>query len=132
MARISASGAGGASTDIPANSVYTYNEVTNVNPGIETIIATYNVNAGANCYLQMISASGTNKAEFRIYKNTDIIDKKYTYYTEFNTEFDYFTGNNTAPGIKLESGDVIYIKAIQNRPTTCDFNAIIQVLEVSI
>lgn len=132
MARVSSSGAGGAGGSPVSDSVYRYNEVTNVNPGIETTISTYIAISTAECYLQAISCSGTNVAEYRVYINSTVVDKKYTYFTEFNLNFGYFTGNTTTPGIKLITGDIVSIRAIQNRGSTCNFNALLQILEVEI
>lgn len=128
MARISASGSGGSGGSPLADSVYIYNEVTNVVPAVETTIATYT--ASGTAYLQQVKVSGTNMAEYRIYKNGSVIDKVYSSLTEFNDSVNYFTGNDTAPGIKLMASDLIEIKGIQNRPSTCSFNAVIQILEV--
>lgn len=130
MGRLSASGAGGASSDIPASSKYVYNEVTNVTPGIETTISTYTAISGKDCFLQSVEYSGTNIATFRVYINGTVVDKQYTYFTYYNGLFQYLTGNSTSPGISLNTGDVVLITGIQNRSSTCDFNANIQILEV--
>ncbi len=127
MARISASGNGGAGGSPLADSVYVYNEVTNVSPGVETLIVSYT--ATGTAYMQQVKVSGTNVAEFRVYKNTIVVDKAYTSFTQYNELFEYFTGNSTAPGVLLIAGDLIEIKAIQNRPSTCSFSAVIQILE---
>lgn len=129
MARISASGSGGAGGSPSASSTYVYAEVTNVAPGVETVITSYTAVGGD--YLQQVSVSGTNVAEFRVYKNGAVMDKTYTSFTEYNEWFDYFTGNDNNPGLKLIAGDVIIIKGLQNRSSTCSFNAVIQILEVT-
>jgi hypothetical protein len=130
MARVSSSGAGGAGGSPLANSVYNYNEVTNVSPGVETTIVTYTAVSTANCYLQYVESSGTNVSQFRVYINAAVVDKKYGSWTQYNVEFAYFTGNTTAPGIKLSTGDVVTITGVQSSTTTSNFNAVIQVLEI--
>jgi hypothetical protein len=130
MARVGASGTGGASGSPQATPVYVYNEVTNVNPGIETTIATYTAVAGVACSLQSISSSSTNVTIFLVYINSNVVDKQYGSYTQYNVFFQYFTGNTTAPGIPLNTGDVVKVTAIQNQTSTANFNAVIQILEV--
>jgi hypothetical protein len=132
MARVSSSGSGGAGGSPQANSVYTYNEVTNVNPGIETTIVTYTAPSGVNTYLQFATVSSTNVSIFLIYVNSSLVGKKYGSYTQYNVDFEYFTGNTTAPGITLNTGDVVKVTAIQNQTTTANFDAVIQSLEVEI
>lgn len=131
MARTSASGGGGAGGAPAAGSVYRYNEVTNVLPGLETLITSYTAVSTADCYLQQVASSGTNMAEFRVYINGVVSDKQYSSLTQFGVQFDYFTGNTSVPGVKLSTGDIVTVKALQNRPYSCNFNATIQILEVT-
>lgn len=111
--------------------VTTFNEVTNVASGIETTVVTYTANDLAICFIERIMSSGTNVSEYRLYRNADIIDKKYSSYTEYNVVFEFSTGDTSAPGLKIGDTDVIYLKAIHTRPSVGSFNANILVLEVS-
>jgi hypothetical protein len=111
-------------------SISTYNEITNLAMGIETTIVSYTVPSGSSYYLQFIEASGQNLAEYHIYKNSSIIAKKYSSYTEFNVNFDYKTGISSTPGIFLTTGDVVYVKVLNVNNSTADFNARIQIMEI--
>lgn len=113
------------------NLVADYNEVTGVASGIETTVATYTANTLADCYLERIMGSGTNVSEYRLYQNATIIDKKYSSFTDFNVVFEFSTGNTSAPGLKLGTSDVIYLKIIHTRPSVGNFNANILVTEVT-
>lgn len=110
------------------NLVAVYNEVTNVASGIETVVATYTSNDLATCFLNRILTSGTNCAEYKLYKNTTVIDKRYSSFTNFNTFFEFIAGDN---GLKLISGDVVYLKVIHSRPYVGNFNSNIIVTEVT-
>lgn len=116
-------------TDI--NVLENYNEVTNVVSGIETTITSYTNNGTTISYLQRIEGGGTNVSEYRLYKNTIIINKKYSSFTEFNVTFEYTVGNSLALGLSIAPGDTIYLKTIQNRPSTANFNGSILILEVT-
>lgn len=113
------------------NVIESYNEVTNVASGIETTVTSYTNNGATTSYLQRIEGSGTNVSEYRLYKNATVINKKYSSYTEFNVAFEYTVGNSLALGLKVDPGETIYLKAIQNRPSTASFNGNILVLEVT-
>ena len=126
MARVGSSTGGSGSVSI---ATYTYNEVTNVASGVETTIASFTNSSLLNVFMQQIQVSGTNMAEYRIYINSVIVDKAYTSLTKFNEVRTYFTGDGTVPGLKLANGDLVEVKAIQSRNSTCSFNALIQTLE---
>jgi hypothetical protein len=114
-----------------ANLVANYNEVTGVASGIETVVTSYTNNNATTNYLVRIETGGTNIAEYRLYRNSTIIDKKYSEFTQLNTVFEYMTSEPTAPGLKLSTSDVLYLKVIHNRPNVGNFNAKILVLEVT-
>ena len=140
MARLGASGGGGAASNVfvtngalggTPTTVYNYNEITNIAPSVETTIVSYTVNSAADCYLQIIASSGQNIGEIRVYRNGSVIDKKYLYYTGFNMDFDYRNADPAFPGLLLSTGDVIYVKGVNNSTSNCSFNAKIQVVEVT-
>lgn len=106
----------------------TYNEITNVASGIESTIVTYTVPLTNSFFLTKILTSGTDVAEFRLYLNSTIIDKRYTSFTEYNTKFEFDVASQ-ATGLKLNAGDVLVVTAIQNRADTCNFNGNILIIE---
>jgi hypothetical protein len=118
----------------PANNINViavYNEVSAVASGIETTVATYINNNVTTNFLVRIETSGTNIAEYRLYRNASIIDKKYSEFTQLNTVFEYSTADTSAPGLKTATSDTFYLKVIHNRPNVGNFNAKLLVLEVT-
>lgn len=130
MPRIAGSGGGGASTPSPASTVLNYAEITGVAAGVETTIVTYTSSATNPSYLLLISASGTNVAEFRVYQTATIFDKRYMYFTEYNQDFDYRTAMLAAPGLLIPPSTTVTIKVLHNRPTLGTYNAKIEALEI--
>lgn len=110
-----------------------YNEITNVTNNTETTIVSYSAISGTSCYLQLVQMGGQNIAEYHVYRNASIIDKQYTYFTQYNAQSDYRTDNSNIPGILLADGDVVYVKVVNVSPglTTSNFNGRIQVLQVA-
>lgn len=106
-----------------------FNEITNVPAGIETTIASFQATSANKTYLQIVKCSSQNIGEVKVYKNSDVMDKNYLYYTTFNIDFDYRTTIPSLPGIPLIQNDTIYVKGLNNSTSTCNFNAKIQVLE---
>lgn len=101
-----------------------YNEITGVATGVTSMLCSYI--ASANDFLQKIEFSGTNIAEFELVINGITQDKKRTYFgSALNGNFDF---NN---GINLPAGQSVIIYVVHNRPTVGDFNARIQVINVS-
>ncbi len=86
------------------SSTLIFNEVLSVVPGLETTIISYTV-PGPSTSILGISVSAQNIGEIRIYKNAQIIDKQYLYYTGFNLEFNFF-------GYKLLTNDVLSVKVV--------------------
>lgn len=109
-----------------------YNEVTNVAPGVEVVVASYTVLPGDDIFFQRANASGSNVATFTVTLNGVVQDKKYTYFTYFNIDFNFNSGVNLFPGLQLTTGDVIQVRAIQNRLDNCSFNARMQLVKVTL
>lgn len=106
-----------------------YNEITSVSAGLLTTINTYTVPVATTGFLQKCAISGTNVATYTLLLNSVIIDKKYTVFgSSFNESF-VFADNSD--GLPINSGDVVQIKVIHNRPSLNDFNGRIQVIEVT-
>ena len=105
--------------------VDSYNEITGVASGSETTILTYTVPLLGTLYLEQVSVSGTNIAEYRVKVNGTVIDKAYTWFNgnmshEFNFE------SNSGLGRKLLASDVLIVTVLHGRPSTGNFNARIQ------
>lgn len=136
MARIGASGTGGQifipPTILDATIVNAYAEITGVAAGIETTIVTYTSPAsGSISYLEFVSVSGNNIAEFKVYEVAIVLDKKRTYFTMYNTDFDFKSAIGL-PGYEIPPSTTISVKVLHNRPSLGAFDARIQVIEVVI
>lgn len=102
-----------------------YDEITSVPTSIETTIQTFI--ALAPSFLKQLDVSGTNIAEYRVYLNTALINKKRTYFGgDLNTEISY---SNAGFGLALAISDVVEIKVIHIRPDVGDFNSSLYILE---
>lgn len=108
--------------------ITSYDEVLAVASATLTTIQTYSVPPSTTAFLQKISTSGTNIAEYQIEINSIIYDKRRTWFNgSLNLDFEFsFTKN----GLPLVAGDTVTVRVIHNRPNTGDFNSRIQVLEV--
>ncbi len=108
-----------------------YQEISAVSVGVETVINTYTAPAGKICYLLSILVSGQNIGQFNIYNNGTLFDKQYLSYTQFNTTFDYKTGASSVPGLVVASGNTISAKAINDGTSSALFSARLMILEVT-
>jgi hypothetical protein len=107
-----------------------YNEVLAVASGVETQIASYTVPLGKTAILQRITTSGENVGRYRVYLNSVPFDTQRTYYGgDMNSNFEYTTG--TSNGYILNASDVIAVKILHTRVYVGNFNARIQVLEIT-
>lgn len=112
------------------NSINSFNEITNVPSGIETIVGTYTVTT-SNCYLQYIEIFGTNKAQYMIYLNGIIINKLYSSFTSYGVSSTYKNEDALHPGLLFINGDILTITTIHSRPDLGDFNVRVQAIELS-
>lgn len=86
------------------------------------LLLTYTVPSGKYFYLKYAEVSGTNIAEYTIYKNASLIGKLRTYFgAELNTVFDFSAGSTY--GHRFQDGDVLEIYVNNTRPTSADFDA---------
>lgn len=107
-----------------------FNEVAAVASGVETQITSYTVPVGKTAVLQRINTSGENVARYNVYLNGSPFDVQRTYFGgDFNGLFEYITG--TAEGFVLNATDVVSVKVLHSRPFVGNFNARIQVLEIT-
>lgn len=104
-----------------------YGEITSVAAGVLTTIQSYTAPLVGTTYLQLVSVSGTNVAEYRVLRQASIADKKRTYFGG-NLNADLMFAGGT--GIPLDPGDTVTVRVIHSRPDVGDFNSRIQVIEV--
>lgn len=106
-----------------------YNEVTSVASATQTTVLSYTVPVGKDAFIQKICFSGTNIAEYEVLVNATTQDKKRTYFGNSLDGTFVFDSSNTE-GYPLQTGDVVEIKVLHNRPNVGDFNCRLQVVEV--
>jgi hypothetical protein len=107
-----------------------YNEISNLPALIEQTLITYIKPVTINkSYVQKVSASGGNIAEYKLYLNSNLIYKKRTAFgSSLNCEFSFDTASES--GLLVNSSDVLELKVIHNRSQPANFNATMQVLEI--
>lgn len=107
-----------------------FNEIIAVPSGSETQIVSYTVPAATTAILQRISTSGDNVARYNVYLNGTPFDTQRTMFGgDFNALFEFIMGTNE--GFILNTGDVISVKVLHSRPSVGDFNARVQILEIT-
>lgn len=108
---------------IVGTTVNTFNSITAVASGVLTTISTYTVPALTSSDLKRVFVAGTNIAKYEILVNGTLFDAGYTYFgSSLNQEFSF-------DGTDLDSGDIVAVRVLHNRPDVGDFNARIQVTE---
>lgn len=111
-------------------SVNEYAESLSVPSGSTTTIVTYTVPIGKTASLQRVAVSGENIALFTVLVNAVVIDSRRTWFGgSLNTDFNFSATSDA--GIDLVAGDVVTVQVLHNRPSTGDFEARIQVIEVN-
>jgi hypothetical protein len=103
---------------------YLYSEANSVVSGSETQLLIYTVPSGMKSTIYKCDSAGTNTSRFRVEINGTTCFKKYSYFTDFNIEFN-FTGG----GILLNAGDVLKVYTLHNRPSNGDYAATLFYLE---
>lgn len=99
-----------------------YEEIDNLVSGITEVLIDFNPLIATR--LLSIDVSGTNIATYEILKNSDLINKKRTYFgAELNAGFNF-------DGLILNNGDNLQISVVHNRPDDGDFNATLQYIEI--
>jgi hypothetical protein len=101
-----------------------YNEISSVAIASLSNILTYTVPVGKTATIKKISVSGTNVADYQIFVNSSIVDRRRTYFGNLN---EYFYIDNS---ISLSASDVLYVKVIHERPDVGDFNARLEITEL--
>lgn len=109
--------------------INTYNELLSVAIGSTVTIVTYTVPFAKQTVFQRASFSGENIAKYDLLINGSPQDTARTYFGgDLTGEFNFETGNDS--GLTLSTGNTIAVQVYNFRPSTADFEARIQVLEI--
>ena len=107
-----------------------YNSISSIAAGATTNLVTYTVPISTKSLLQKVDMGGENIAKFDIYINGDLVGTKRTYFGGgLNTIFDVVGSNET--GYLLNTGDVVLVTVLHNRPFAANFESTIQILEIT-
>lgn len=112
------------------NSVNVYGEASSVASSLETTLVAKTAIAGVVSYLQRVTVSGTNIADYKIKVNGIVIDRYYTTFGAKTGNSIDFVGTRNL-GYRVEVGDIFSVTVEHTRPVAGDFNARLQILEVS-
>lgn len=108
-----------------------YGEANAVASGATTQIMSYTVPPGKVSLVQKIECSGENIAKFQLLVNGTVIGTLRTYFGgELNCTFDFITGQDN--GYVVNAGDVVSVTVLHNRPFLSDYEARIQVYQVTL
>lgn len=100
--------------------------------GTETVIATYTAPASpTTACLQRITFSGQNVAQWIINNNGTVFEQNYTTAANLGSIISFMTGSFTVPGLIINPGNIITVSVIQIGLSSANFNARIQILELS-
>ncbi len=113
------------------NSVLVFGEETSVAVGIETIVAQYTAPVAPTTSCLLVAyVGGENVAQWTIYNNAAIYDRKFTSAAMLNENFDFKTGSSIVPGQIIGPGNTIIVTVTQIGTGPANFNARLQVLEI--
>ena len=99
--------------------------------GATTTIVQYTVPLNKTSILERCEGSGENIGTYTVLVNNVAIALLRTYYAGgFNVEFDFTTGQDN--GLILQPGDNVKVTILHNRPSPANFDARIQVFEITI
>lgn len=91
-------------------------EEDSISPALDTDIISYTIPANRSVRMRKIEVFGMNKGNFIVRLNGDILARKETYYTRYETEFDF-------ENYTLIEGDVLTVEATNKGLNTALFNA---------
>jgi hypothetical protein len=106
-----------------------YNEVLTVPPGILTTIVSYTVPVGVSRDLERVLFSGENIAKYQVLVNGLPVATNRTYFGGDLSGTITF-GESDSRGLKLNSGDIVTLTVLHNRPNPADFEGTIELLQV--
>jgi hypothetical protein len=109
----------------PEQVIIEFNAVTSVGTGLAQTILTYTVPALKKFSLQRVTVSGTNIAQYDCFVDSSQIGRLRTYFGgDLNAVFDFTS--EPARGITYDSGQVINVTVVHQRPDLGDFEASMQ------
>jgi hypothetical protein len=100
-----------------------YGEISGVDSGIPTRIASYKVPKSRVFWLSKIDVSGDNVSEYAFIVNSITWDKKFSSFFQYSLTFDFYNFGN---GFSFSQNTMLEIWVTHNRPTPASFNARIQ------
>lgn len=110
-----------AGSSNPDGLTITFNEISSVSSGSETVVAT--LTAGlAGTRIQKVDVSGDNVALYKVKLDGNTIAAKRTWWSNFNEGFAFESFVN---GLTLTSGQVLTVTVTHNRPYLGSFEATI-------
>lgn len=112
-----------SSTDTPGL-ILNYNEITSVPSSVETTVITI-ISPPSGHRVEKIEVSGDNVSLYRVYINGSPILAKRTWWTSFNTTFNF---ENFPNGLVLTSGQVLTVTCLHNSPYLGTFEATVMTL----
>lgn len=129
MATFTPSGSGGASL-LPVGTVEsTFGTALAVATNATVTVLSYTVPPSTSAYLLRIEVSGTNIATYDVLLNTVQFARTRTYFSgPFDGVINLGSGPQNAPF--LNAGDILEIQVTNFRPTSGDFEARLQYIEV--
>jgi hypothetical protein len=99
--------------------VRVFGESNSVASGLEVIVFSYSVPVGKKLILNSISFSGTNIARYTVEVDGSTYDRAWTYFSGgLSGLLNYHVQGD---GVFINSGQVITLKVLHNRPSTGDF-----------
>ncbi len=105
-----------------------FNAITSVPSDSLVVIITLTVPAETQCFLERVEVGGTNIAEYRMYKNDEILHQKRTSLLS-GLDNAFIFSSVSKIGILLVAGDVLEIKVIHSQNEPGDFECRIQTVE---
>lgn len=97
-----------------------YQEVLDVPTGIATTVVSYTVPSLNTLFLDHVSSSGDNVAQFKVQVAGNTVATKRSHFTNFNVEFDFDTGMDQ--GLLLSGGSILEVSVLHSRPAVGNFN----------
>lgn len=109
------------------NITITYNESAPVASGLQTDILFYSVPVGQTATLQRVFASGENIAKFDVLVNGVVIATERTYFGSA-LDVNFLFNSSNGLGTLLNSGDIVTVRVLHNRPNTALFEATLEII----
>lgn len=133
MATFTPAGGGGVPVSAVVSAVGTvesyFDTALSVATNATVTVLSYTVST-TNSYMLKVDVSGTNIATYDITVNGSQFARKRTYWSgQFSETFN--VGSGLQDAYKLSIGDIVHINVTNFRPTAGDFEARLQVIEVT-